>query len=101
LIQIAEFDFYALVAAGDGAEVAYVRVAADPNGRSLRNPPALRGGQPLIEAPGAAPNVSMRVARHFQIAACVKRRNTLLVVHGGDLQRPGPGQPTGALIGRC
>jgi hypothetical protein len=101
LVEIAEFYFDLLIAASDGAEVSHVRVAADPNRRTLRHASPLRSRKPLVEALRATSNVGVRVARHLEIAARMELGDTFFVVHGQRITRakrqPTFGRPVGRL----
>jgi hypothetical protein len=65
LVEVADFDFDFAVGAGDGAEVADVAVAADPDGRALRKGVVVGSLEPLVELQCVAADVGVGAASHF------------------------------------
>jgi hypothetical protein len=67
LVEVADLDIDAAVAIRDGADVAHVAIAADPQVRAERKR-AAAVVQPFVELQRIAANVGMRRARHLEVA---------------------------------
>lgn len=78
LVEIADLDFHRTLAIGDWPQIAEMAIAADPDGRSLRNAPRRVGRrQPFVEFRRVAANIGMGGSRHFQRAPGFQKRMTI------------------------
>ena len=69
LVEVADLDFDLAVGVGYRAEVADVAVAADPDGRALRELVAGAGLEPFVELEGVAADVGVGRTCHLEPAA--------------------------------
>jgi hypothetical protein len=87
LVEVADFDFDFAVGVGDGAEVADVTVAADPDGRALGEFFAGVLRKPLVELERVAAYVGVGRTGHLETAAFFKHSLTVRRGNFNDLDR--------------
>ena len=68
LVEVADLDGERAIGAGDGAEIADMAIAANPDGRPIGDGDAVRRIEPFIEADCAAADIGVSGRGHFQVA---------------------------------
>jgi hypothetical protein len=72
LIEVADRDSNSAVGVRNRTEIPEVAITANPNRRALRDSFSARGVEPPIKLNGAAADIGMRGAGHFEGSALVE-----------------------------